>query len=108
MRYQGLAGLEAGAVDMSENAFWQTRRLDGTGDRARYYFGSLHMRRMRLDDHRTTRGKRRSRVAACRRISKREIAGAENDHRPDRHLQLAHIGFAFLRHHRVDPRLEPV
>ncbi len=50
------------------------------------------MRGVALDDHRAPGGQRAGGVAARRREGEREVAGAEDGHRPDGHEHAPHVG----------------
>ena len=110
MLHQRRAHHRARTEDQRERPRRQAALLHAVRDHLPHHLAGARMRRMRLDDHRIARGKRRGRIPAGNRKRQRKIAGAEDCDRSERTQHGADIGARqrlAVRLRRIDARHGP-
>ncbi len=89
---QGLPDLGTRTVQQGEDTGGETRVRDGLDDDPPGQLGGRRVRGMRLEHDGGARRQRRGGVTAGDREGEREVAGAEDGHRPERDLEAAQVG----------------
>ena len=97
-------------MDERKQAGGQSARGEGARDGAGHELRRAGMGAVRLDHDGTARRERRGRVAAGDGEGEGKVAGAEDDHRPERNEHPAQIRTRqrlAIRERRINPRVDP-